>query len=173
MPADYPPRCTIYEFASKWAAVEVLGFFRDQLRRRIRFAAGKTPHTASVIADSQSVETSETVSRATRGWDGRKQINGRKQHMICDHRNLALMDMVTPADAQDSLVARELLFHLALLHPEIAIVWANSAYAKNELVDWAKKYLDITSKRSGARRAPTASSCSPAGGRSNAIGRGS
>lgn len=41
-------------------------------------------------------------------------------------------------------MARELLFRLALLHPEIAIVWADSAYAKNGLVPWAKKYLDIT-----------------------------
>ncbi|CAM5259558.1 hypothetical protein GCM10010256_84680 [Streptomyces coeruleorubidus] len=54
--------------------------------------------------------------------------------------------MVTPADAQDSLVARELLFRLALLHPEIAVVWADAAYAKNGLIEWAKKYPDITVK---------------------------
>ena len=45
-----------------------------------------------------------------------------------------------------SIVARELLFRLALMHPEIAIVWADSAYAKNGLIPWAKKYLDITIK---------------------------
>lgn len=151
MPADYPPWRTIYGFARRWAAVGVL---RDQLRRRIRLAAGKTPNTASVIVDSQSVKASETVSRATRGWDGGKQINGRKRHMICDHRSLVLLVMVTPADAQDSLVARELLFRLALMHPEIAIVWADSAYAKNGLVDWAKRYLDITIKT--VRRPPDA-----------------
>ncbi|MDH6221790.1 transposase [Streptomyces pseudovenezuelae] len=76
----------------------------------------------------------------------RKKINGRKRHLICDHRSLVLLVMVTPADAQDSLVARELLFRLALMHPEIAIVWADSAYAKNDLIPWAKKYLDITIK---------------------------
>lgn len=76
----------------------------------------------------------------------RKKINGRKRHLICDHRSLVLLVMVTPANAQDSLVARELLFRLALMHPEIAIGWADSAYAKNGLIPWAKKYLDITVK---------------------------
>ncbi|MGW6063060.1 transposase [Streptomyces sp. NPDC055189] len=80
------------------------------------------------------MKASETVSKATRGWDGGKLINGRKRHVICDHRSLVLLVMVTPADAQDSLAARELLIRLALMHPEIAIVWADSAYAKNGLV---------------------------------------
>jgi transposase len=152
MPADYPPWRTVYGFARRWAAAGALGVIRDRLRRRIRLAAGKPPQTSSVIVDSQSVKASETVSKAPRGWDGGKMINGRKRHMICDHRSLVLLVMVTPADTQDSLVARELLFRLALLHPEIAIVRAASAYAKNGLVDWAKKYLDITIKT--VRRPP-------------------
>lgn len=59
-------------------------------------------------------------------------------------RSLVLLVMVTPAHAQESLAARELLFRLALPHPEIAIVWADSACARNGLVPWAKQYLDIT-----------------------------
>jgi transposase len=154
MPSDYPPWRTIYGFARRWAAAGALGVIRDQLRRRIRLAAGKTAQTASVIIDSQSIKASETVSKATRGWDGGKMINGRKRHLICDHRSLVLLVMVTPANARDSLVARELLFRLALMHPEIAIVWADSAYAKNDLIPWAKKYLDIIIKT--VRRPPQA-----------------
>lgn len=131
---DYPPWRTIYGFARRWAAAGILGVIRDQLRRRIRLAAGKTPQAASVIVDSQSIKASETVSKATRGWDGGKLINGRKRHLICDHRSLVLLVMVTPADAQDSLVARELLLRLALMHPEIAIIRADSGYAKNGLI---------------------------------------
>ncbi|MET9762187.1 hypothetical protein ABZ016_24535 [Streptomyces sp. NPDC006372] len=52
-PSDYPPWRTIYGFARRWAVTGVLGLIRDQLRRRIRLAAGKTPQTASVIVDSQ------------------------------------------------------------------------------------------------------------------------
>lgn len=62
----------------------------------------------SVMVDSRSVKASETVGRATRGWDGGKLINGRKRHMICHRRILLLLVMVAPADAQDPFVAREL-----------------------------------------------------------------
>lgn len=154
MPADYPPWATVYGFARRWAAAGIVGILRDQLRRKVRLAAGKTPQAASGVIDAQSVKASETVSKDTRGFDGHKMINGRKRHLVCDNRGLVLLVMVTPADAQDSLVARELLFRLALLHPEIAIVWADSAYAKNQLVPWAKKYLDITIKT--VRRPPGA-----------------
>lgn len=154
MPSDYPPWRTIYGFARRWAAAGVLGVIREHLLRRIRLTAGKTPNTASVLVDSQSVKASDSVSKATRGWDGGKLVNGRKRHLICDHRGLVLLVMATDAGARDSLVARELLFRLALLHSEIALVWADSAYAKSQLVPWAKKYLDITVKT--VRRPPDA-----------------
>jgi transposase len=52
---------------------------------------------------------------------------------------------VTPADVQDRDAAKEVLFRLRLMHPEITIVWADSAYA-GALVDWARQHLDLTVK---------------------------
>ncbi|WP_406480419.1 IS5 family transposase [Streptomyces sp. NBC_01615] len=153
MPADYPPWRTIYGFARRWAAAGIIGIIRDQLRRRIRLASGKTPRAASAIVDSQSIKGSETVGKDTRGWDEAKKINGRKRHLICDNRGLVLLVMVTAANVTDRDAAKELLFRLALIHPEIAIVWADSAYA-GKLVIWAKTYLDITIKT--VRRPPDA-----------------
>lgn len=45
--------------------------------------------------------------------------------------------MVTPADMTDREAAKEVLFRLRLMHPEITIVWADSGYA-GKLVTWAK-----------------------------------
>lgn len=53
--------------------------------------------------------------------------------------------MVTPADLHDASAAKEILFRLRLMHPEITIVWADSAYA-GKLVDWAKQHLKLTVK---------------------------
>ncbi|MDQ1046291.1 transposase [Streptomyces sp. V4I2] len=77
--------------------------------------------------------------------DNGKKINGRKRHLICDNRGLVLLVMVTNAGVHDSVIAKELLFRHALTHPEIAIVWADSAYV-GKLLIWAKTYLDITIK---------------------------
>ncbi|MFJ3804701.1 IS5 family transposase [Streptomyces sp. NPDC090088] len=151
MPSDFPPWRTIYGFARRWAAAGVISLIRDQLRRAVRLAGGKTPQAAAVIVDSQSVKASETVGRNSRGYDAAKKINGRKRHVVVDTRGLVLLVMVTPADVTDRDAAREVLFRLHLMHPEIAIVWADSAYA-SALVDWANQRLDIKIKT--VRRPP-------------------
>ncbi|MFI0451906.1 transposase [Actinomadura sp. 6N118] len=118
---------------------------RDQLRARLRTRAGYSPGAVTVILDSQSVKASETVSKRTRGWDHPKRINGRKRHLVVDSGGLQVMVMVTPAHYSDRDVAREVLFRLRLTHPEITIVWADSAYAGG-LVDWARTFLNLTLK---------------------------
>jgi transposase len=153
MPADFPPWRTIYGFARRWAATGVISLMRDQLRRAVRISIGKTPQAAAVIVDSQSVKASETVGKDSRGYDAAKKINGRKRHIVVDTRGLVLLVLVTPADVTDRDAAREVLFRLHLMHPEIAIVWADSAYA-GALVDWAKERLDIKIKT--VRRPPDA-----------------
>lgn len=62
-----------------------------------------------------------------------------------DTRGLPLLVMVTPADMTDRDAAREVLFRLRLMNPEITIVRADSAYA-GQLVNWAKTYLRLTIK---------------------------
>jgi len=151
MPADFPPWRTIYGFMARWAATEVMGMIRDHLRREIRLASGKTPQAAAAIIDSQSVKGAETVSKATRGFDAAKKISGRKRHLVVDTRGLMLLVIVTPASMTDRDAAKDVLFRLRIMHPEIAIVWADSAYA-GQLVTWAKTYLNLTIKT--VRRPP-------------------
>ncbi|ONI80018.1 IS5 family transposase [Actinosynnema sp. ALI-1.44] len=56
---------------------------------------------------------------------------------------LPLTVMVVPADVQDRDLARDLLWRLRLTHPEITLVYADSAYS-GELVAWAKRFLNLT-----------------------------
>ncbi|MBC9731133.1 IS5 family transposase [Streptomyces sp. TRM68367] len=143
LPADFPPWRTVWGFMARWAAAGIIGQIRDHLASRIRRDMGKGPRAVATVIDSQSVKAAETVSKATRGYDAGKKINGRKRHMVVDTRGLPLMVMVTPADLHDAAAAKEILFRLRLMHPEITIVWADSAYA-GKLVDWAKQHLNLT-----------------------------
>lgn len=97
------------------------------------------------VIDSQSVNAAETVGRDSRGYDGVKKINGRKRHLVVDMKGLPLFVMVTPADMTDRDAAKEVLFRLRLMHPEITIVWGDSDYA-GQLVTWAKEHLGLTLK---------------------------
>ncbi len=77
-----------------------------------------------MIIDSQSVKTAETIGKDSRGYDAAKKINGRKRHLVVDTRGLPLLVMVTPADLTDRDAAKEVLFRLRLMYPEITLVWA-------------------------------------------------
>ena len=89
-----------------------------------------------------------------------------------DTKGLPLFVMVTPADMTDRNAAKEVLFRLRLMHPEITIVWADSAYA-GQLVTWAKTYLNLTIKTVGRPKHTPGSSFCPGVGSSNAPTHGS
>lgn len=73
----------------------------------------------TAILDSQSVKAAaETVSRASRGFDAGKRINGRKRHLAVDSRGLLLAVMVTHAGLCEGPAARDLLFRLRLTNPQ-------------------------------------------------------
>ncbi|WP_369696692.1 IS5 family transposase [Streptomyces sp. XD-27] len=145
LPADFPPWRTVWGFMARWAAAGVVGQIRDQLSSRIRREMGKGPKAVATVIDSQSVKAAETVGKDSRGYDPGKKINGRKRHLVVDTRGLPLLVIVTPASLSDRDAAKEVLFRLRLMHPEITIVWADSAYA-GKLVTWAKRHLDLTIK---------------------------
>lgn len=145
IPADFPPWATVYGHFVRWARQGVVNEIRDQLRRAIRLRKGRCPAAVTLIIDSQSVRGSETVSKATRGYDLAKRTNGRKRHLLVDPDGLQVMVMVTPADMADRDCARDLLFRLRLTHPEITLVWADSAYA-GSLIEWARTFLNLTIK---------------------------
>ncbi|MGW2207253.1 hypothetical protein [Streptomyces sp. NPDC001774] len=63
------------------------------------------------------------------------------------------MITVTPADMTDRDAARELLWRLRLMQPQITQVWADSAYA-GQLITWADSFLKMTlpaAQREGLR----------------------
>ncbi|MFE5549977.1 IS5 family transposase [Streptomyces sp. NPDC056534] len=143
LPADFPPWETVDGFFSRWNRAGVVAWIREQLRRRIRTALGRSPHPVTLIVDSQSVKAASTVGKKTRGYDAGKKINGRKRHIAVDTIGLPVMITVTPADMTDRDAARELLWRLRLTQPQITQVWADSAYA-GQLVNWADDHLWLT-----------------------------
>src|SRR2546427_5026725 len=81
----------------------------DGLRDRARLSAGRAAAPSAAIIDSQSVRAAETVSRATRGYDAGKKVQGRKRHIVVDTAGFLLAVLVTPASTQDRVAARYLL----------------------------------------------------------------
>jgi transposase len=144
LPHDYGvPWQTAYGFFARWARTGAVAHIRDQLRARLRQRRGYPPNPVAIILDSQSIRAAETVSKATRGYDGAKKCNGRKRHLAVDLGGLMMTVMVTPAGTTDRDAARDLLARLRLTHPELTSAWADRAYA-GTLVTWAADFLNLT-----------------------------
>ena len=140
LPADFPPAGTVYWWADKWQADGSAERMHDDLRERIRVAAGRSPRPSAAIIDSQSVKGSEMIGRARRGYDAGKKINGTKRHIAVDVLGLLLTVLVTAASVQDRDAARPLLWNLHRAFPAVKLAWADGGYA-GKLVTWARTRL--------------------------------
>ena len=112
----------------------------DDLRERIRVAAGRSPRPSAAIIDSQSVKGSEMIGRARRGYDAGKKVNGTKRHLAVDTIGLLLTVLVTAASVQDRDAAKPLLWNLRRAFPSVRLAWADGGYA-GKLVTWARTRL--------------------------------
>jgi transposase len=143
LPGDFPPAGTVYWWAGKWQADGSTEHMHDDLRERVRVAAGRKRQPSAAVIDSQSVKGSEMIAASRRGYDAGKKINGTKRHIAVDTLGLLLTVLVTAASVQDRDAARPLLFNLRRAFPSIKLTWADGGYA-GKLLPWAKTWLRLT-----------------------------
>jgi transposase len=79
LPADFPPAGTVYWWMDKWQADGSTERMHDDLRDRIRLAAGRNAAPTAAVIDSQSVKGSEMIAGGRRGYDAGKKVNGTKR----------------------------------------------------------------------------------------------
>ncbi|MGH9259756.1 MAG: IS5 family transposase [Acidimicrobiales bacterium] len=143
LPAGFPPAPTVYGFFARWARAGLWQRLHDALRDRLRIRLGRDPRPSAAIIDSQSIQGSEQVHRATRGYDAGKKTNGRKRHIAVDTNGLLLAVVVTVASIQDRDGAIRLLAALDGKFSTIRHIWADAGYA-GRFVTWAGQVLKTT-----------------------------
>ncbi|MCY0949832.1 transposase [Streptomyces sp. H27-S2] len=140
MPVDFPGWDRVYAFFRRWRQHGLITEFHDRLRGRVREREGHEAEPTAGIIDAQSVKAAATVPADSRGYDGGKQISGRKRHIITDCLGLLLVVAATAANVGDRAAAGPLFLRLRRLHRDTCLVCADGGYTGG-LVDWCRQKL--------------------------------
>jgi putative transposase len=65
LPHDLPPYSTVYQYFRRWQKTNVWQQMNNALRQQLRQVEGRNSQSSAVIADSQSVKTTEKRGRCT------------------------------------------------------------------------------------------------------------
>ena len=136
LPHDFPDYRRVHEWFSKWRDDGTLDRVLDTLRRAARVAAGHDPEPRSASTDSQTVKAAATGGE--RSYDGGKQTNGRKRHILVDGLGLLLAVVVTGGKVSDAAGALLLLDQhvYPTTHPRLRELNADAAYRRTMLTTY-------------------------------------
>jgi putative transposase len=138
LPADFPNWQTVYTYFRNWRKDGTWVRIHDRLRAWTRVNHDRYPSPSEVIVDSQSVETATMVSQAV-GFDGAKQIKGRKRHMSVDTLGLVLRVLVTAASMPEREGGKQVLAKVKQMGQAVSrlhTVWVDGGYDGNPFLHW-------------------------------------
>lgn len=138
LPKEYPKWQSVYYYFRCWRDDGTWQRIHDTLRADVRRQAGRHKHPTAGCLDSQSVKC--TAVAGVRGYDGAKNVTGRKRHLLVDTLGLLLVVVVTTACVQERDGAKLLFQRLTGACKKLRRIWVDGGYRGPTLRDWVARH---------------------------------
>jgi transposase len=136
LPRSFPPKSTVHYYFQQWTKKGIWVRINDALRRRVRVEVeGRENAEASAgVIDTQSAKSS-VAGGPERGFDGGKQVYGRKRHLLTDTLGLLITACVHSAREYDGAAAKKVFAATKARGIALKKVWADQTY-RGVLREW-------------------------------------
>jgi transposase len=137
VPREFGKWNTIYSYFKSWRETGVGAKLREALRQSERRRQGRQTEPSAGSVDSQSIKTATQATEV--GFEGGKQVKGRKRHLLVATRGLLMAVVVTAANTEDRggfllLLTRYFVGGVKRLRN----LWVDGGYQAEWLVQWVR-----------------------------------
>lgn len=145
LPNDFPHYKTVFGYYNGWIKSGFWEKLNGKLREKVRVAEGREATPSAAIIDSQSVKMTDQAG--VKGYDGGKQIHGRKRHTLVDILGLIICVYVTAANVGDRAGGLEIMEKIKGKFPRLKHIWADGSYTGSfvekllELYNWTVEVI--------------------------------
>ncbi len=138
LPKEYPPYSTVFDYFRQWRDDGNWKRIHDALFEQVRRTAGRHPSPSAASLDSQSVPTAVMLPEAV-GYDGAKQIKGRKRFTLVDTLGLLMAVNVVAANVPEPEGAKQRLNKVnqdRKRFPRLARIWVDGGFSGQDFRRW-------------------------------------
>jgi putative transposase len=137
LPREFGKWTTVYAYVRAWRQAGVWAKLMDALRQRERRRQGRQAEPSAGRVDSQSIKTAPQATEV--GFEGGKQVKGRKRPLLVATLGLSIAVVVTAANTEDRVGLRVLLApYFVSGVKRLRKLWVDGGYQAEGLTQWVR-----------------------------------